>query len=132
MFRNGIAGSASIFLTASFLLVGCGSNSSPVGPITPVKGKVTLKGQPVTSGSITFESDRTTHEARGDINSDGTFTLTTSKQDDGAEIGTHRVQLSRGSKAGKTAVPGKYFNYATSKVEVEVAPDKTDYAIDLK
>lgn len=58
--------------------------------------------------------------------------LTTYKEGDGAVVGTNRVQISNPSKAGKQAIPAKYKSYASSKIEIEVSPEKTDYAIELK
>jgi hypothetical protein len=123
-------GGAATILSAGFLLLtfaGCGS-STPTGAATsPVKGKVTYKGQPLTKGTVTFEPDGAGKEASGDIQPDGTFVLTTYKKDDGAVIGNHRVMVTRTVKT----VPAKYSSLNTSKLEIEVSEDKTDYPIEL-
>jgi hypothetical protein len=123
-------GSTATILSAGFLLltlVGCGS-STPTGARTsPVQGKVTYKGQPLTKGTVTFEPDGAGKEGSGEIQPDGTFVLTTYKKDDGAVIGTHRVMVTRTVKT----VPAKYSSLNTSKVEIEVSQDKTDYSIEL-
>jgi hypothetical protein len=101
-----------------------------VGVTLPVKGKVTLKGKPLTQGQIVFEPDSAGREAHGSIQPDGTFELTTFKPGDGAAPGTHRVAVTGTSK--KDAVPVKYQSTSSSKTEVEVAEGKTEYTIDLK
>ena len=126
-----------VFATKVALLLvvfgGCGGNTPSVSvSTTPVKGKVTYKGQPLTGGTISFEPENSGREAFGDIKSDGTFELTTYKPGDGAVVGSCRVQVVNPGKAGKQAVPGKFKNYSSSKITVDVTTDKSDYTIDLK
>jgi hypothetical protein len=111
--------------------VGCGPNEGPyVTPTVPVKGKVTYKGQPLTSGSVTFESEENGRESHGSIQSDGTFVMTTTREGDGAMPGNHRVAVI--GKQGNQVVPVKYRNTSSSKVQVEVSEGKTEYPIELK
>lgn len=122
---------AATILGCLFLLpcAGCGSSAGTTYTTTtvPVKGKVTLNGKTVTEGMITFEPD-SGREAHGDIQSDGTYTLTTFKEGDGAVLGTHRIAV---SGAGRS-VPNKFAHVSSSKIEIEVSEGKTDYPIDLK
>ena len=109
---------------------GCGSDAGAyVGSTVPVKGKVTYKGKPLTQGEIVFEPDSGGREAHGAIGPDGGFELTTFNKGDGAVPGTHRVAVSGTSK--KDGVPLKYKNVSSSKVEVEVAEGKGEYAVNL-
>jgi hypothetical protein len=110
---------------------GCGSDGSQTSrpQVVPAKGTVLYKGRPLTSGSITFEPEFGP-EAHGNIEADGSFTLTSFKQGDGAVTGTHRVGVTGSGKAG--TVPLKYRNTSSSKVEVDVVEGKSDYAIELK
>jgi hypothetical protein len=76
---------------------GCGGSGQK--PTARVKGKVTFNGQPVTGGNITLSpvvvgSNEPGKSATGSIGTDGTFTLTTYQQNDGAIIGKHRVTFS--------------------------------------
>lgn len=107
---------------------GCGENGSttPAGSTVPVKGKVTYKGQPLTEGDVAFEPLDTGRPANGKVEADGSFTLTTFKDGDGAVIGTHRVGVS-----GNKKLPARFRNPASSKTEVEVTADKTEYTIDF-
>ncbi|QDT36843.1 hypothetical protein [Stratiformator vulcanicus] len=85
--------------TFSLLLVGCGE-SYQMGT-TPVSGKVTCNGEPVTSGSIVFRPHAKPGEnaaypgkpAIGQIQSDGSYTVSTYTEGDGAIIGKHTVRL---------------------------------------
>ena len=111
---------------------GCGTSSEPpAGTTIPVKGKVTYKGQPLTQGSVVFEPDGG-REANGEIQSDGTFELTTFKIGDGAVPGVHRVGITGSLKGGKSPIPVKYRSPSSSKLEVEVSAGKTDYPVDIK
>ena len=65
----------------------------------PVKGKVTYKGQPVTKGVVQFEPDGYGRPARGQLQSDGTFELTTFKPGDGVVAGEHRISISELDKS---------------------------------
>jgi hypothetical protein len=73
---------------------GCGSGSAVPPTLIPVKGKVTYKGQPVTKGVVRFEPDGGFGRmATGQLQSDGTFELSTLKPGDGVVPGVHRVTL---------------------------------------
>lgn len=110
---------------------GCGSQAATyVGSTVPVKGTVTCKGKPLSSGEIRFEPDSGGREAHGAIGADGSFELTTYSQGDGAVPGTHRVAVAGTSR--KDNVPLKFRNPSSSKIEVEVAEGKGEYAIELK
>ena len=122
---------------------GCGSESER--PATfPVQGKVSYKGQPVTKGTVTFESDGG-QTATGEIQPDGTYKLSSFAKDDGALPGHHKVMViandadptlmpgsSPGYKPPKDLVPKKYSQFDTSGLEATVAKDKTSYEFDLK
>lgn len=104
---------------------GCGHK----GPtVAPVKGKVLLNGQPLSTGRvITLPSGG--RGATGNIRSDGTFELWTFGENDGATIGTHKVGVSAfapksggGAESGngKSLVPARFMNPETSGLTVEV------------
>lgn len=114
------------------ILSGCGdvALATTRSTMAPVKGTVTYKGQPLTAGSIAFEPDGG-REAHGSIGPDGSFSLTTFEADDGALPGTHRVAI-RGAAGKRAKLPLKYGGFASSGIEVEVSPDRSSYAIDLK
>lgn len=73
--------------------VGCGSGTSGVS------GKVTMNGQPVTGGSLTFSPISTGgtdagKPAAGNVQSDGSYVLGTDSEKDGAAAGRYKVLYS--------------------------------------
>jgi hypothetical protein len=87
---------ASLFLFLAgvgLLLAGCGGGGEPTAN---VNGSVTYDGQPVTSGNITFAPLEGTvgKPANGLVQPDGSFTLSTYAEGDGAVVGRHRVLFS--------------------------------------
>jgi hypothetical protein len=80
-----------VFVLASVAVIGCGG-----GPVTePVEGRVTLDGQPLTAGTVTF-TPQGGRSATGFIQSDGTFSLSTFADGDGALPGLHKVSIAGG------------------------------------
>ncbi|MDR3634765.1 MAG: hypothetical protein P4L84_13255 [Isosphaeraceae bacterium] len=113
---------------------GCGSTGPvPEPALVPVKGKVTYKGKPLTQGTIEFEPQTGGRLAKGVIQSDGTFTLTTTQEGDGVATGTHVVSVrATGGDAKKEVVPLKYTQAASSGYQVEVSAEKNELAINFK
>lgn len=68
------------------LQMGC--SGGPV--IAPVKGKVTYMGKVIDQGVIMFLPEQGP-PATGNIEKDGSFTLTTTRKADGAVVGKHKV-----------------------------------------
>lgn len=121
-------GLSSLLLGAS-LLIGCG----PRNPATfPVQGRVEFEDGGVAEiGSVEFRSmtgnERIT--ARGKIEKDGRFTLSTFEIGDGAIPGDHQViiqqmVISEGLNAAHhqhgRRVPGKYSDYGRSGLTAQV------------
>jgi hypothetical protein len=84
------------------LASGCGKK---LPPMSPVSGKVTVDGQPLTAGHVTLVPDvgiptqdnakdqpATAGLSSGTIGSDGTYKITTAGKD-GAPAGKYRVQV---------------------------------------
>jgi hypothetical protein len=118
-------------LVLSCFFTGCDGNP----PTYPVSGKVVFpSGSAVRMGTIETKSRTLGVNARGKIQSDGTFQLTTFEPDDGAVAGVHDcvvVQLvigedlkSPGSSFG--VVDPKHNSYQTSGLTIEVKPDSTN------
>jgi hypothetical protein len=133
-------------MTASLtigLIVGCGE-SIEFPETFPVSGKVTYKGEPVPKGTITFQPDEG-QAAVGEIQSDGTYKLSTFGEGDGALPGHHRVFViantadptkipgsSPGWKPPKDLVPKKYNKLETSGLQANVEKGPTEVDFDLK
>lgn len=117
-----------------FFLTGCGGTTEQVSNLlkpVPVKGTVTYKGKPLTGGAVRFEPEDGGREAAGNIEPDGSFTLTTFQAGDGAVAGKHRVAVDPPADKLKS-IPAKYKSATSSGIVMEVSPDKTEYVVDLK
>jgi hypothetical protein len=113
---------------------GCGAKGAGTLPdLIPVKGKVTFKGQPLTTGTVHFEPDDYGRPATGKLQSDGTFVLSTHKEGDGVVAGHHRVSITDTiSKSKSVALPKKYANAGASKLEADVSEEKKEFTFDLQ
>ena len=109
--------------------VACGLGAGSGPPLIPVKGKVIFKGQPLTRGVIKFEPDGYGRRASGQIQSDGTFVLTTDKEGDGVVAGHHQISITgTGSSSAKELVPRKYTQRTTSSsppTSMRIIPSST-------
>ena len=116
---------------SALLLVGCSGGPEPT---YPVHGVVTLDDQPLDGGTILFElaepPDRgERYTARGTIDSEGRYQLSTFGENDGAVAGRHRVvvfakiAVMRDTPYGsqKSVIPTKY-----------QAPETTDLLYDVE
>jgi hypothetical protein len=134
--------------------LGCGPDDG-LGKRFPVSGKVTYKNQPVTSGTVNFfpEDPNTARPATGEIQSDGSYRLTTQTPGDGAMGGKYKVAISayevdksktsspaQGGVADqvvvaqaprKSLIPVKYSGTDASGLTATVAPGSTTFNFDL-
>ncbi len=84
-----------LVLVFAILLMGCGdSNPNTV----PVEGRVTLDGQPVSEGTITFQPVEPAEgfprrPAIGLLQTDGSYRLSTFDENDGAVPGSYQVMV---------------------------------------
>jgi hypothetical protein len=116
-------------MLAIICLGGCGSGVK--ARLYKVTGTVKFAdGQPVTSGTIYFDSNQ--FNAYGQIQPDGSFTLTTLRPNDGAPAGTYRVYLSgdlMGAGGNPALVHTKYATGFTSGITEEVKPQANHFDI---
>lgn len=124
---------AAIALAAALLLAGCGSSDKG-----QVSGTVTAAGQPVTGGSVSFApvagSVSAGRVATGAVRSDGSFSLSTDTDEDGALIGRHEVVYTPPSVGGESADPAAkspYHGLVPREREVEVKGGVNTFAIEL-
>ncbi len=113
---------------------GCGpGGSGQPAPLIPVKGKVTYKGKPLTKGVVKFVPDGYGREARGPIQSDGSFVLTTNKEADGVVPGEHRVTITNLEKSlDKDRALAKYASPNTTPLIRQVDGEHVEFDLDLK
>jgi len=113
-------------------LVGCGRYAA-------VGGKVTLDdGTPVSSGTVVFEStdEAKAISARGEIQTDGSYQLSTDRPGDGVLPGKYRVLVAPPPPNPdlppvKVVFDSRYSEFATSGLEFEVKSGSNDYPIKL-
>ena len=121
-------------------LLGC-NQSAKVGR---VRGVVLLDGKPLSTGVVRFLPDAG-RSATGQIQSDGTYSLGTYTQSDGALIGTHKVAIIANESGGddrpayerfnqktKTLIPERYAAAGTSGLTFEVKPGDNVANFELK
>jgi hypothetical protein len=122
-----------LFLLGVLFLVGCGGN-----PAT-VSGKVTLDGQPLTKGDISFYAAGSAC-ANGQIDASGNYSLHTGT-DEGLQPGTYQVAIVAndilmptqpyGSPIPKLITPPQYSNVTTSGFTAEVKPGKNTFNFEM-
>lgn len=102
------------------LLVACGGGVDTY----PVTGKVSFAdGTPLTKGTVIFSSGQ--YSAKGPIQADGTYSLTSYKAGDGAALGKHTVYII-GAEEGaypdppKPLIDSKFTLPKTSGLQCEV------------
>jgi hypothetical protein len=134
------------FLVLGLLpLVLTGCTTDEVGRTVPVRGKVTVKGQPLKRGSVAFWPDdakgnKTPFTAAGQINEDGTYELST-KSKPGAPPGAYKVTVtaqtevdSTNPEKAKSLVPPIYTTKEKTPLAREVVENAAagTYDLDLK
>jgi hypothetical protein len=134
-------------------LAGC-SGDPNMPKLGRVHGKVTYKGKPVESGTVTFnpvlgKGGETGQNATGQIAADGTYEMTTFNTGDGAIVGEHMVAVvvrEKGSEnqgkpradstidytQPKIVTPTKYASVETSPLRFTVREGDNTFDIELK
>lgn len=145
--RRGVSGFVLMLSIATTIVVsGCGGEAG----LARVKGRITYKGQPVTTGEVFFTPEEAGKRgAKGVLDSDGYYVLSTLGNGDGAYVGKHKVSvIAQGPDkpippkmkgrmmeedmqgSGDPLVPRKYFNAQTSGLTADVA-DGTSNVFDF-
>jgi hypothetical protein len=96
---------------------GCGSKYPPTAPVS---GKITINGKPVNQGRISFHPTTGERPALANIQPDGSYSLTTFEQGDGALLGQHKVSVKSTRIENAPAMPAKDFQ-EEAKQAAEVA-----------
>ena len=112
---------------AAIFAFGSGCKQTP--RVVPVAGKVLYNGKPLPFGNVMFQPDRG-QAAVGDIQADGSFTLSSYGPNDGAVPGKHSVSVScyeghrpgkaSGDSLGKLLIPLKYTRFGSSGLTAEI------------
>jgi hypothetical protein len=141
--RLAMQGMAVLAALAGLWMAGCGGSEGP--STIPVSGKVTLNGEPLTSGEVAFvpkEGDGTRRPGIGRIEEDGTFVLM-SHSKEGVEPGDYKVVVypvasddggEKKDAATISPIPEKYRKTETTDLEatVDASTKDEELAFDLK
>jgi len=115
-----------VILVGIFCTTGCKRHPR----VVPVSGKVLYNAKPLPFGSVMFQPSKG-QPAMADLESDGTFTLSSYGVNDGAVPGQHLVSVmcsegqrpgkqSKGDSVGKLLIPLKYTRFGSSGLTVEI------------
>lgn len=125
----------SFAIVGAFLQVGC---SQPPFETATVTGVCKCKGVPMSGGLLIFSPQRDPQTSTGNqlgkpsqaiIQQDGSFTMSTYGDEDGAVIGRHRVELNLAVL--EEGDPKQPCQYAAKDLYVEVTPGENHLEIDL-
>ena len=128
-------------VASAVLLGGCSSGKMKTAV---VKGKVTFNGKAVPNGTVNFTPEGGGGpSAMGDIQPDGSYSLTTYRKGDGAILGQHKVTIvamedmtnklpEARNPLPPAIVPEKYTSLATTDLKVEVKDQVNEVHLDLK
>lgn len=126
---------AGLALMLLMSLAGCGTQ------MRPVEGQVLFKdGQPLAGGLVVFERVEPAEprvSARGHVEPDGRFRLSTYKQADGAPEGRYRVTVAPPlpvdpNDLGQRILHPKYESVETSGLEYEVTSGTNEFRITVE
>lgn len=117
------------------LATGCGGAGEAPGSLSlnPVKGKVLLAdGKPLAAGRVVLVSPTTGLAPNGKIGPDGSFTLTSGDQGEGAPAGEYKVRIEPDAAMGaggsqprsgsKLPFPAAYADEDASGLKVTIKP----------
>jgi major membrane immunogen (membrane-anchored lipoprotein) len=144
-------------IAASMAVMGCNEDDSGLARRYRVTGKVTYKGEPVSKGTIAFEPTNPGGRVASGYIENGSYTLRTFTDGDGALPGDYKVSIAssdldtsvvakktggllhqgdkehqKALKEAKSPIPVKYAQAATSKLtaKVEASPITIDFPLD--
>ena len=109
---------------------GCGDGR---GVRIPISGVVTVDGQPLQHGSVTFnpikgaEQKEKQRAGGGSLNAEGKFQVSSFTANDGLMVGKYEVSVLAleplGPNSQKWHAPQKYSNFKTSGLTYEITPE---------
>ena len=116
-------------------LAGCGS-----GGRVPIRGQVKFKdGSDVSALAgyqVTMQIEK--ESSTGEIKPDGTFTMTTTAENDGVLPGMHQIAVNPPTNSNPDVlppapvIPKKYFEFGTSELGREIKPGQGNVVLELE
>jgi hypothetical protein len=117
-------------ISGLLLIIGC--NSGP--KIVPVSGKITIDGNPLTTGII-MVYQKGYRPASAVVKSDGSFTFKTLNHDDGCLLGEHPISISSKRVINDTKteyfIPARYSDIDKSNTKIKIDGSNSNLLIDL-
>lgn len=142
LFRSGSWAAACLLFVGGLFVTNSGCNQSGNPQTYPVTGKVTYRGQPVKGGFVMLAPQAAGHAATGNLETDGTFRLTTFEKNDGAAPGQYFVAIQvfpaegaglPGAEFGnkKPPIPQRYMSETSSGLtaEIKAGENTLDFAL---
>jgi hypothetical protein len=130
--------SACIGFCCLLAATGCNSQPKDMPKIAPVKGTVTMDGEPLPHVDVTFFSEEGGQVAGGTTNDAGGYELRFSGRHMGAKIGPNTVRITTppspevpGAPAWKEKVPAKYNSKSQLKADVKPGPEPNTFDFEL-
>ncbi|WP_196782267.1 hypothetical protein [Bremerella volcania] len=136
-----------LFLASASLMLCSGCFGEKGLETAPVTGVVTYNGKPLPYGRVSFRPQAGS-PATGEIQSDGSFSLSTYGNGDGAIVGKHQIAVTAteadaGTMAEtaantemavpKSMIPKKYTSFSTSELTAEVVSNgDNQFTLELK
>ena len=119
---------------AAAMLVACAGCGDGRPTRVPVAGQVLIDGQLVAHGGILFVPEGA-RPSGSRLDKDGRFVLECYDGNDGAVLGTHRVEVAASEPLGPTRIrwhaPKKYADYKTSELVEEITGPTDSLVINL-
>lgn len=128
---------STVSFTLCLIFSGCGKRD--LGPRAPVKGKITVAGEPLTTGQVVFilmppdpQNEKFERvQSLADIQEDGSYEM---RPEDGVVLGRHKVTVFINKKlvpSNKAPFASKYSKRKESDLIVEVTRNPQPGAYDL-
>ena len=127
-----------VLISVSVAVIGCGGGDPPGAP---VKGQITINGDPLPAGTVVFEPDAqkgntSKREFRTQIDPANPGVYELRSDDDGVSLGWYRVAVFAIQSPNRMTRPvwladQKYSNTATSGLSAEVVESPSDGAYDF-
>jgi hypothetical protein len=113
---------------AMLLLAGCSGGGADIVPVT---GRVTLDGKPLAGARVRFQPENSGSPSYGTADQDGRYELGYNRDQPGALVGWHAVQIELGSHESSPAspklrkLPARYNEQTELRREVTAAGENT-------
>jgi hypothetical protein len=122
-----------VILLAALLTFSAGCSPSDQPELVPVRGRVTLDGQPLADAYIVFQSESGGRGSRATTRSDGSYELAYLRNTMGVRPGKHRIYITTAIEGRPIErVPRKYNKETTLTATVPESGGDIDFVLETK